>query len=683
MIRFRTIRLMAVCLLVSRTFCTAARGENAAEVDAEACVALIERACDAELTTIRTVIDEDLVSATISPDGQRVGALTLSGFEESDMQGETTRSIELDVTRPAEVRFVDTDRVMIWEPSRFRVANLDTGEIVMTVEPKPEDKRFVGWGPSSDGTRALIVAANGNQYILGLNDSQGSIEMPLDAISIDRSSQAISNDGKRVMTALRQGEVSLSNQDLEPPNHIGTFRDKDFVPGRTKTALGNRFLCLANVDTFNILSIPGVSTPASSLLLSGDFVCLFLQSGDLLGNERFYGAFRSTFSSKIHVVAFDADGAKRFASWSIPEPDPHRIVWSDTGEIMCSVSESGFRIYRTPAYNMGYLEPELQKLASRLFEAGDFDKLEEIDSKLTIQTTELPGSFERWRSVLSSRALAEIEEIGAKHDWLDRWLTAYPHSRMARLIASTWYATKGWEIRGTGVVQEISRDRLDQFETCLLDAQSVLGYVDSDDCAPVTLDLALEISKGLGTKDWERERLIEIACNRFPWHISNHKKILEMSLPRWGGSVELVKDHIDRVVELQEPSDADGRYASLVLSLLPYFDSQVFFDLFEVDLDRLVNGAAGLNISGSILLGAYRNLIVHLSQAKRWKDLHRVVRNYNDCTPFMDQSYRLKGTAAILRSQLTNLPDIGKSDTKLHLLQAERSLMRRIQPSNN
>jgi TPR repeat protein len=146
---------------------------------------------------------------------------------------------------------------------------------------------------------------------------------------------------------------------------------------------------------------------------------------------------------------------------------------------------------------------------------------------------------------------------------LREWVAKYPGSHAARLALAYHLTSRGWAARGAKFAKDTSQQQLAEMQKYFRQALKVYDEADALGKKP-TLSIAQRIwisqsTPGLGL---DKEELYRDAIKAYPDTLQVRIRYLEMSEPKWGGSIEEMQSVIDDGKSLPA---ADQRYLKYVV----------------------------------------------------------------------------------------------------------------------
>jgi tetratricopeptide (TPR) repeat protein len=180
--------------------------------------------------------------------------------------------------------------------------------------------------------------------------------------------------------------------------------------------------------------------------------------------------------------------------------------------------------------------------------------------------------------VLVHRAFERYDSSYASWEPLLReWVAKYPKSQAARLALGYHLTRRGWGARGGKYSNETSGRQFAEMEKYFREALKVYDEADALGKRP-TLSIAQRIwmsrsMRGLGL---DAQKLYRDAIKAYPDTLQVRIRYLEMSEPKWGGSIEDMESVIGDAKSL---SPADQRY----LQYLAYQEIATVYQCDELE----------------------------------------------------------------------------------------------------
>jgi Domain of unknown function (DUF4034) len=151
-----------------------------------------------------------------------------------------------------------------------------------------------------------------------------------------------------------------------------------------------------------------------------------------------------------------------------------------------------------------------------------------------------PGGF--WKIHILYAGIDKPQLHGTEEDWqtllvrLQRWVSARPKSITARVALAGAYLGYGWQARGDGFADTVSRTGWQLFEERLQKAKSILDEASSlpTKCPEWYLTMML-VARG---QSWEKERVHDLflkAIGFEPGYYYYYRAYAFSISPRWGG----------------------------------------------------------------------------------------------------------------------------------------------------
>ncbi len=205
----------------------------------------------------------------------------------------------------------------------------------------------------------------------------------------------------------------------------------------------------------------------------------------------------------------------------------------------------------------------------RLLRDAQFDSLEAILDERWVATQRDIAHEGRLAHVYDSF----VQGIGTIEPQLTRWMTERPNSGPARVAMASYRYGRALDTRGGRVAAATSDDRLDQSRD-----QATIGLRAATEALRLSPDhltayiMVLELAKQGGTSDPDFMRAsLQAAMTAHPTSFLLRQAILGMLEPRWGGSIELMKqfaataeEHVPQNPKLRAIAGAVPRAESFV-----------------------------------------------------------------------------------------------------------------------
>ncbi len=643
----------------------------------------VARSCSALPNPIFDLAVEGLIASTISNDGKTVAYATSQAIHTVVLADGKTKRVAVELSAPAQLRLLGGEAaIAIWMPSKFLLLDLRTEKIITTLKPKPEEGRFIDWAVSPSGFQVVLVAGNGNRYVVDLSTGKGNGYVEKNPKDREGTSQAISDNGLRLVTSLDKGSVDITYRELEPPKDTGSFQEREFVPGSMKLAASDSNLAIVYKNALIIYPMPiGGDPNQAPLTLSGDFVCFFAQMGRRGQEDILLAVLRSQLTDDMMMANVDIKTNRVSRIWKLPEADPFDVRWSLSGDRVCYSTSDSVYVIDAPALNQSRSLEPVAEISKRLIDSRDFKTMDQVADLLFDNYQEPVRPFDRWYGSLSTQIMDDTLEQEELPELIKQWLKERPRSELARLMGAHWHRMKGWSVRGDGFVQGRTEEQLNSFRDHFVEAYEILGVVNKRKISVLALETALEISKALGPSALDRQALVDKLTEEYPWYVAGHSRVVEMLMPRWGGTVDQLTDYIDRASKLQHEDERDKMYALLVLNLFPYFKTDELFETFDFDLDQIVRGAQKIDLRKGLGGQGYRRLMVELGKQDRSQDLHDLLKHHTSCTPFFVQEFgRQRDTVLYLWRDILESKIVSVDKLNAATLLEKESRKRRTSP---
>ena len=146
---------------------------------------------------------------------------------------------------------------------------------------------------------------------------------------------------------------------------------------------------------------------------------------------------------------------------------------------------------------------------------------------------------------------------------LREWVAKYPRSQAARLALGYHLTARGWGARGGKYSDKTSQEQFAEMERYFREALKVYGEADALGKKP-TLSIAQRIwmSRSTPALGLDADRLYRTAIKAYPDTLQVRVRYLEMSEPKWGGSLPQMASLIDDAKGMPE---SDRRYVEYLV----------------------------------------------------------------------------------------------------------------------
>ncbi|QDU92485.1 SHD1 domain-containing protein [Lignipirellula cremea] len=197
-------------------------------------------------------------------------------------------------------------------------------------------------------------------------------------------------------------------------------------------------------------------------------------------------------------------------------------------------------------------------------------------------------------SPISMKGLGPLE-FGQRQKQANEWLAKNPKSVAARVLVARFHVAEGWDARGSGFADTVTREGAEKFQASITAARETLAPVMESDNPPArAYSLWFTIAKA---ESWDGARLAPYLARffkRYPTYHKGHALIAERLLPRWGGDEGETGRYIQSVGDQVGGEQGDIVYARLVADVHRYYSRTGFFEESGLDYDRTLRGLAAL-----------------------------------------------------------------------------------------
>lgn len=146
----------------------------------------------------------------------------------------------------------------------------------------------------------------------------------------------------------------------------------------------------------------------------------------------------------------------------------------------------------------------------------------------------------------------------------DRWMQQRPDSPTPILVKSELLLAYGWEARGPGYMDTVSRDGEQVFQDSMQQAQDLLQRTKAvSSLDPDWYRQMAAIYKNTAGDRAAFMALLDEAMDRYPSYWPTFTNGAQYVLPKWGGSEELIRAYVRHIDQRAPLQDADELYARL------------------------------------------------------------------------------------------------------------------------
>lgn len=123
----------------------------------------------------------------------------------------------------------------------------------------------------------------------------------------------------------------------------------------------------------------------------------------------------------------------------------------------------------------------------------------------------------------------------------DDWLKANPDSTVAMMLKASSYSSKAFYLRGEGAAETVDEDVWPKFKALIEQEKSyLLKHKNIADKDPMWYQLMISVARNLNDHELLMKTLEE-GSQKYPTYQNIYLDAMEGSLPKWGGSPELVE----------------------------------------------------------------------------------------------------------------------------------------------
>jgi hypothetical protein len=247
-----------------------------------------------------------------------------------------------------------------------------------------------------------------------------------------------------------------------------------------------------------------------------------------------------------------------------------------------------------PEQNDIELRNKFKQEIKQLFADKEFEKLEKMESELTVTKAKFPGGdwkIGRFLEGFGSDDISTEEEWAKYFGVLEEWKARRPESELAKLLLAEALVGYGWMARGDGYASEVTdagfmvfNERLHQAETQLQDIENNrkkhFNYYNVKD----------RIARGLGWTLPKYNEFFDEAVKIEPlyWEFYQNKAIVLM--PRWQGQngewEAFARDSANKIGGDQ----GDILYAEICWQISQFLKGSEFREDSQLDWSRIKRG---------------------------------------------------------------------------------------------
>ena len=144
------------------------------------------------------------------------------------------------------------------------------------------------------------------------------------------------------------------------------------------------------------------------------------------------------------------------------------------------------------------------------------------------------------------------------------WMARYPKSAIAAIALSQAYRAHGWEYRGGGYANSVSKEDFARFKSYVGMAQEALvARADTAKADPNWHWQMLEVGRLNGWTDRQYFAFAESALDAFPGYYDIYFEVSSRLLPQWGGSLEGLASFAEHAVARTRASEGRALYGRI------------------------------------------------------------------------------------------------------------------------
>ncbi|MFT4097896.1 MAG: hypothetical protein QM651_12295 [Rhodoblastus sp.] len=195
----------------------------------------------------------------------------------------------------------------------------------------------------------------------------------------------------------------------------------------------------------------------------------------------------------------------------------------------------------TPAFERGELPTEKARRVREAIKKGEY-KL----ARDTIGEVLAASSLKSWRFDPFEDFIAAVPDV-ADPDFqkrLDDWNASVDADPIPPLVRAQYYADLGWFIRGDRYSNQVLPEHMQTAGRAFArGAEDIALSIKRDDSNPYAFYLSLQLSRMIGNFE-ERSAAFKSGQQRHPAYYKLYDAALAMLQPKWGGSVEAMREFV-------------------------------------------------------------------------------------------------------------------------------------------
>ena len=145
---------------------------------------------------------------------------------------------------------------------------------------------------------------------------------------------------------------------------------------------------------------------------------------------------------------------------------------------------------------------------------------------------------------------------------------AFPKSPVPVVAEALYWLYYGWEARGTGYADTISKDGYRLFQQRLHNAEKVLLEAKSYAAeSPLWYSTMINVLRGLDDPSVDPVQVFEEGISRYPWYFPIYFQMTSSLLPWWSGSWEVIDQLAELSVKNTSKDQGNSLYARIYWNL--------------------------------------------------------------------------------------------------------------------
>jgi hypothetical protein len=200
-----------------------------------------------------------------------------------------------------------------------------------------------------------------------------------------------------------------------------------------------------------------------------------------------------------------------------------------------------------------------------LLKAEEFEKLDCLADAARAHKERFPGGMWKLHAIynaLETPPLHPTQEDWTSHiDLLQRWVATRPASITARVALAEAYRNYGWDARGSGTSETVSKSGWKLFEERNAKAREILQQADKMSTKCPEWYVAMQgVALAEGWEPSEKQSLLDRAVKFEPAYYYYYRNYVNSILPQWGGKPGEVEGFLEKTADAIGGDEGDVLY---------------------------------------------------------------------------------------------------------------------------